>query len=451
MTTKQTEQFYALLPPLERFVDLTNFEKYTPVPPDWYILITDVVNSTQAIAAGRYKAVNLLGAAGITAVLNAVDHAGDHTVDHAVDHAVDRLALPFVFGGDGASILVPSSVLEPAKTALLATRTLAKHVFNLGLRVGVVPVSAVETSTTTLRVAKVRLTSTYEQACFAGGGITYATDLVKQPGADNPYRIDAYTEIPADFSGLECRWQDIPSPTGQTVSLIVHSLPSSPKASSQIYQKFLSTLVDIYGSEERLCPVRPQGLHLSFNPKKLLYETRLRCLAGRSPQPPAAIQSWLQWLYLGKVYLENLLGFGLMNLGLTVDTMDWGGYKEAVAAATDYQKFDDALRMVITSTPAQTAQLNAYLERRFRAGELVYGLHVSDRALLTCMVFERSSHHVHFVDAADGGYTQAAIALKAKLHRKAQNWKSYARLAAQSTSARKRASGRLNSLRGPDT
>jgi len=140
-----------------------------------------------------------------------------------------------------------------------------------------------------------------------------------------------------------------------------------------------------------------------------------------------------------------------MNLGLTVDTMDWGSYKRAVAAATDYQKFDDALRMVITSTPAQTAQLNAYLERRFRAGELVYGLHVSDRALLTCMVFERSSHHVHFVDAADGGYTQAAIALKAKLHRKAQNWKGYARLAAQSTSARKRASGRLNSLRGPDT
>lgn len=434
-----TEQFYASLPPLKRFADLTDFGQFSPVPPDWYILITDVVNSTQAIAAGRYKAVNLMGAACITAVLN----------------AVDRLELPFVFGGDGISMLVPGSVLEPARTALLTTRTLAKRVFNLDLRVGVVPVSHVKTATTALRVAKVQLTPTYHQACFAGGGITYATDLVKQPDEDNPYRLDAYTEAPSDFSGLECRWQDIPSPTGQTISLIVSSLPSSPKPSSHIYRDFLVALSDIYGSDECLRPVRPNALRLSFNPKKLLYETRLRALEGRSPHKqslsaPAAKQPWQQALYLSRVYLENMLGAGLMNARLTVDTVDWGGYKASVATATDYQKFDDALRMVITSTPAQTHQLNGYLEGRFRSGELVYGAHISDRALLTCMVFERNGRHVHFVDAADGGYTQAAIALKEKLRRKTQNWQSYTRLA-QSTSARRRASGKLSSLRGPDT
>ncbi|MDG2616913.1 DUF3095 domain-containing protein [Thermoleptolyngbya sichuanensis XZ-Cy5] len=434
-----TEQFYALLPPLKRFADLTDFKRFVPVPHDWYILVTDVVNSTQAIAAGHYKAVNLMGAACITAVFN----------------TVDRVELPFVFGGDGMSMLVPSSALEPARTALLATRTLAKRVFNLDLRVGVVPVSHVETTTTTLQVAKVQLAPSYHQACFAGGGITYATDLVKQPGEDNPYRLDAYTEAPSDFSGLECRWQDISSPTGQTISLIVSSLPSSPKSSSHIYRDFLIALFNIYGSDECLRPVRPNALRLSFNPKKLLYETRLRVLEGRSPQKqspsaPAAKQLWQQALYLSRVYLENMLGAGLMNARLTVDTLDWGNYKASVSAATDYQKFDDALRMVITSTPAQTRQLTDYLDGRFRSGELVYGAHISDRALLTCMVFERNGRHVHFVDAADGGYTQAALALKEKLQYKAQNWKSYTQIA-QSTSARKRASGKLSSLRGPDT
>ncbi len=53
----------------ERVVDPT---LYQPLPADDLIGMTDVVNSTQAIKEGRYKAVNMAGAAAITAVMNAV-------------------------------------------------------------------------------------------------------------------------------------------------------------------------------------------------------------------------------------------------------------------------------------------------------------------------------------------------------------------------------------------
>ena len=48
-------------------------------------------------------------------------------------------------------------------------------------------------------------------------------------------------------------------------------------------------------------------------------------------------------------------------------------------------------------------------------GDLFYGVHVSDRALTTCLMHEGTVREVHFVDAADGGYALAAKQLKRQL------------------------------------
>ena len=61
---------------------------------------------------------------------------------------------------------------------------------------------------------------------------------------------------------------------------------------------------------------------------------------------------------------------------------------------------------------AQRQNLKQYLEQQYRNGILVYGIHVSDRALMTCVISDYSLNHVHFVDGSDGGYAMAATALK---------------------------------------
>lgn len=85
--------------------------------------------------------------------------------------------------------------------------------------------------------------------------------------------------------------------------------------------------------------------------------------------------------------------------------VDWGAYPTIVAAATACRKFDDMLRMVIAGNTQQRQQLTDYLDQKYQIGQLTYGLHVSDRAVLTCLVFERNGRQVHFVDGADGGYS----------------------------------------------
>jgi len=59
--------------------------------------------------------------------------------------------------------------------------------------------------------------------------------------------------------------------------------------------------------------------------------------------------------------------------------------------------------------------LRSYLEGRYREGRLVYGMHKSTEALVTCIVFSYNGNHVHFVDGSDGGYAMAACGLKAQL------------------------------------
>ena len=91
--TSNAIDYYASLPVFDNFADAVKTKNYRPLPDDWVIGFSDVVGSTQAIAQGRYKAVNMVGAGVIAAVAN----------------ALGRRPFPFVFGGDGASFAVSPS------------------------------------------------------------------------------------------------------------------------------------------------------------------------------------------------------------------------------------------------------------------------------------------------------------------------------------------------------
>lgn len=396
-----TENFYKDLPVLKSFLEITHPQNFTAVPNDWYIAITDICGSTQAIAAGRYREVNLLGACSISVVLN-------------VAKAID---IPFVFGGDGATLLIPPLLLEKSKQVLADVRELAKNAFNLDLRVGIVPVASVTAAGYEVGVAKLGISENYSQAMLTGGGLNYATDLIKHPATAPVYALVNSRTARADLSGLECRWQDIPSRHGETISLMVLAMTHDHEKNYEIYRDVLEKIQESYGDDDYLNPVVPNHLKLSFSSKKLLVETKLRAKSNRYVD---------RILYLIQIKLENLLGFCLMKLKLKVGAMNWGHYRDIVSASTDYKKFDDALRMTIAGTATQREQLVSYLEEQFKRGQLVYGIHTSNRALMTCLIFERHGRQVHFIDAADGGYTAAAKHMKQQLQHKVRNWKALA-------------------------
>ena len=111
--------FYARLPVFTGFTHVMEPDLYQPLPDDWLLGLSDVVDSTKAIAAGRYKVVNTAGAAVIAAVTN----------------ALRGRAFPFAFGGDGASFAVGPGDAEAARAALEnLARTLSIEWARYGIR-----------------------------------------------------------------------------------------------------------------------------------------------------------------------------------------------------------------------------------------------------------------------------------------------------------------------------
>lgn len=381
--------FYSALPVMDRFLDITDSERYTPVPAEWLVVVADVEGSTRAIEAGHYKEVNLVGAAAIVALLN----------------IAEEIEIPFVFGGDGATVVIPPSLVTAATAALLGVQALAHREFGLALRVGLVPVGTL-TEAHRLDVAKLQVSENYVQAMFTGGGLRFAEHLVKHPATAERYRLHGDGgEAQADLSGLECRWRDIASKHGETVSLLVLADAGAPEGDRAIYREVLTAIGRCYGADGDYHPIAVDLLRPSFNPTKLRFETILR--AGPRPL--------LRQIYLWKIWGQNLLLKLFVAGKFVTGRTEWVLYPAMIRQTVDCRKFDDTLRMVISGTARQRERLTRWLEHRHRAGHLVYGIHTSDRAIMTCLVFERMGRQVHFVDGADGGYTLAAQAMKEQM------------------------------------
>jgi len=384
--------FYSGLPVLAEFSAVADAANFAPLPVDWHVATCDVRNSTVAVQAGNYKHVNTVGASAVTAMLNA---AGE-------------LDIPFIFEGDGSAFCVPPRLLEDAKAALVKTQEMARRSFGLELRVATLPVAKIREAGLDLLVARVRVSENYIQAAFAGGGMAFADRYMKDPATSALCEVKAGSIAPrGSLEGLECRWQDIPSRHGETVSLMVRAISPGNAVdaakTAQLYREVIAKVREIYGSDDACHPITLPALTPAFDAMRLENEVGVRA-ADRSP--------FGKWLYLMRSRWLVLLGWFLMEFGLKTGQTDWSRYKETLVRNTDVRKFNDIYRQILAGNAAQRAALDAWLAERYAKRELVYGLHVTDRAQMTCLVFNYSGRHLHFIDGADGGLFLAAKQFK---------------------------------------
>jgi hypothetical protein len=393
-----TVNFYRDLPVLESFAQTIETARHAQVPGDWWIVIADVIGSTKAIEAGAYKKVNTVGVACIAAVVN-------------VDRSVE---MPFVFGGDGATFAVPDILLDRVIPALRESQRLSRESFGLSLRVGLVRVSSLIDNGLGVRLAKIRLSSNVTQPTFSGRGWEEAERMVKDPAAEGVLRVQE-DESPCEgsFEGFECRWQGVPSFRDHKLALLVAAVSEDADANLASYRNVSEKIGQIYGDIASYHPLRAEHMRLSFDPRQLGHEWRVRSnrlgLLGRIK-------------YFARMVLLNLAGAFLFARKMDTKAVRWSHYIDEMVENSDFRKFDGMLRMVIDGSEAQYEDLREYLEGQHREGRLAYGMHRSREALLTCIVFSYNGNHVHFVDGSDGGYAIAARGLKAQLKSLATNF-----------------------------
>jgi hypothetical protein len=368
-------------------MELENYEAFVPVPEDWWVVMTDVKGSTQAINEGRYKDVNAIGAASITAVIN----------------ALNRNEIAYVFGGDGATFLIPGLWKEAALSALNGVRNLAKTYFNLDLRVGAVPVSEIRKLGAEVAVCCYRVTEGYRQALFFGGGIDVAEHLIKE---NLQWQTAEDALASADLSGFECRWDHVPGPRGEVVALLVKILEQNPEKSLALYREVIREINRVYAVDASGNPLAGADLRTTLSPWKLRIEYSINRASSSNKVAKSFLSLWFKAL-LGRVFEFS---------ERTVWPMTWTSYKNIVRQNADYRKFDDMLRLLLSGDEKQRLSLRSYLEEKHAQGKLAFGIYASPESLITCMVLERGNRHCHFIDGSNGGYAMAAVELKRQLN-----------------------------------
>jgi hypothetical protein len=375
-----SDTFYGSIPVFRGFTKLMEPQLYSPLPDNWSIGVADIVESTKAIAAQRYKAVNMAGAAVIASVTN----------------ALGGREFPFVFGGDGASFAVSHGDLAAAREALTATATWVTEDLDLVMRVALVPVAAIRAQGLDVRVARFGPSANLSYAMFSGGGLGWAEAAMKR----GEFAVAAAPPgTQPDLSGLSCRFEEIPAARGLILSvLVVPTANADPLAFRKVIEDVIQ-LVERTPDAGR--PVPPGGPPLKWPPQGLDYEAR-------------AARGGPLFVRKGAVLALTLWAYVVMRLDIKVGAFVPQNYVRQVVENSDFRKYDDGLRMILDCGEELASALAERLARAAENGLVRYGLHRQDAAMMTCFTPSvMRADHVHFIDGARGGYASAATALKA--------------------------------------
>ncbi|HZI53221.1 MAG TPA: DUF3095 domain-containing protein [Chitinophagaceae bacterium] len=381
MASSANDQFYARLPvneiPLSDL--LTEEHLFYKVPDNWYVVITDVKKSTRAIEQGLHETVNLLATGSIVAVLNIAYKA--------------NLSIPFFFGGDGATFIIPSSILETTLHALQIHQENTKKSYELVLRVGSVPVADIYKDDHILKITKLRTSQLFSIPVVLGDGLTHAEKVIK--GENYFLDLSRGKSDDLDLTGMQCRWDKIKPPQNydEVVSLLVTSRESEKQAES--FKKVIDKLDEIYGGPERRKPISVPMLKLKATLEKIGQEMRVR-FGGYRP------------IYLMHKWITTLLGYFYFR------TKQGKRYLLQLVDMSDTLIIDGRINTVISGTYQQREQLVSALNELETRGFIHYGLFVSKESIMSCYVRNMNERHIHFVDGSEGGYTKAAGMLKSK-------------------------------------
>jgi hypothetical protein len=379
LAVPSTDSFYDRLTPFEAFADVTDPRHYRSLPADWFLGVADIVDSTQAIAKGRYKAVNAAGAAVIAAVIN----------------APVAINFPFVFAGDGASFALPGRYMQTARDALAKTAAWAEDMLALNLRVAIIPVPAIRSARFDVRVARFAASRDVSYAMFAGGGLAWAEAKLKEGYYAIP-RAEA-GQMP-DLSGLSCDFAPIQAQQGVILSII-----AVPSGEGPQFAALVADLLALLDTNERAGrPLSESGPLPAWTGGGFD-----RAIATATPRPRLGPLD--RAMIVPRAIVRR---FSLMT-GISFSDFRPARYRRQLVNNTDFRKFDDGLRMTVDCTPATADAIELRLGMAEQAQVCRFGTYRQRAAHLTCFVPSLArSDHIHFVDGATGGYAAAAAKLK---------------------------------------
>lgn len=367
----------------ESLIDLLDNEAdFKNVPGSWHVVVVDIQNSTNAVKEGNHHQVNLTATGAIISVLN------------TVRKFKGNVEIPYFFGGDGATFIVPFSLLDKIVQVLNNYRIHIKRKVNLVLRVGQIPVKDLVEQNVQLKIAKHQLTEKLSIPIVLGNGLKVAEHLIKSSFKEK--NTTSFDESLLNLEGMECRWDEI-SPDKSQAKVVCLLLDVSEEAfQGDIYKRVLTQMEKDFGNFENRQPIKNTMLKLDANPKKVLAEMKISLVSNN-------------WMYFLKSWLKT--NFGKIYLKLTRSGKQ---YLKQIGQLSHTFMLDGMINTVFTAEQSKIDNFISFLDELENDNKLIYGIHVTHASVMSCYVLDKKTTHSHFVDGTEGGYTSAAKMFKAK-------------------------------------
>lgn len=355
-------------------------------PDDWHVVLSDVRNSTRAVQGGAQNDVNLAAAGALIAGLNVARH--------------HNLEVPFFFGGDGGTLIVPGELLSEVSLALRKHANNAFEHFALSMYVGSVSVQEISEAGHFIRLAKTRLGNGFCKALVIGDGLQWAEKRIKSNYEESQPAPDE--AIPPDMNGLQCRWDKIAAPKErqQVVCYLIEAVDASMQL--QVYADVLKEADVIFGTPELRTPVSVDRLKLLLSVKRMQREML------------AQFGKW-KWDYFLRESFRTFVGKLFHRKNVKLSGYNSSIYLREIVSNADTLTLDGRINTIISGSAEQTRNFLDFLDRCEGLDMLRYGHFENRESIMTCYIQSFEKSHIHFVDGADGGYTAAATELKAKL------------------------------------
>lgn len=378
-------KFYARLKSSnESLIELLASESsFSNVPSNWQVVVVDIQNSTHAVKEGKHHQINLTATGAIISVLNTIRKEGKN------------VEIPYFFGGDGSTFIVPKALLSKVTSVLENYRLHIKRKTKLILRVGYISVEELIDQKTTIKIAKHRLTEQLTIPIVLGNGLKKAEEIIKANFVEN--NATSFKKDLLNLEGMECRWKEInPSQTKNKVICLL--LDATDEAIQiEVYSEVLSKIDSLFGTFKNRQPIKSQNLKLNYSIYNIWEEMKIS-LVNKS------------WMYLFKNWFSTFIGTLYLRI-----TSTGKQYLQQISQLSHTFMLDGKVNTIFTGEQSKIDAFLEYLNQLEKEKKIIFGIHITHASVMSCYVLDRKTKHSHFVDGTEGGYTSAAKMFKMKL------------------------------------
>lgn len=369
--------------------EINDRNQLTEIPNDWYIGIVDIEVEMNQLDSITARNINAISGSAIAAVKNS---------------AKNEKPL-YAFSGDGAYFAFSGQDLDLVTKSLSAIQTVGSNDFNLNTLVGIVSYSDVIQycneigSVDKCFVINRKLVNNTVQNMFLGGGIKRARELMTAESTKYLFKNGDKKDL--DLEGFECRWDPVKPDSKSVLTIAIGS-------SEQDELPLINKIYSILSSKIRDKVIfKENALHLSLDDNKLTQEVKLKEDTATKDKPTKTNLRFSN-------FIINLFGWVTKYTA----NFEWEDYKKDLVQGSVTEQFSDLIYMFIPiNTESEKNEIISDLEKLKNEEKIHFGYSESTELHITCIIFDRKSNHIHFLDGVDGSISRAKSMLK-----KAEGW-----------------------------